>query len=206
MKLFDTVLGAMKGRRTRIADRESLKAFLSRQAAFVTQKCVTEFCRVRAGVYWEKLFREEQFQNALLASNWAALTPVIAMLSEMLEGALRAEAGGDVEKLRSQIALLASEVRDEAGFPAHLDRTVWDSQSGLVEERLAHAALAAPRPVRHLPDPLARQVFDALPMHADLLKNDFDYIFNNLRMNLLRAHSDFIDEADIPVLVRNLID
>ncbi len=91
-------------------------------------------------------------------------------------------------------------------MPAHLDRSKWESQAGLVEERLAHAALAAPRPVRHLPDPLARQVFDALPMHADLLKNDFDYIFNNLRMNLLRAHSDFIDDADIPALVKTLID
>jgi hypothetical protein len=205
MKLFDTVLGAVKGHRTRIADREALKTFLSRQSAFVTQKCVTEFCRVRAGVYWEKLFREEQFQNALLASNWAALTPVIAMLCEMLEGALRPEAGANEEILRARIVQIARDVRDEANMPAHLDRTKWDSQAELVAERLAHAALAAPRPVRHLPDPLARQVFDALPMHADLLKNDFDYIFNNLRMNLLRAHSDFIDGADIPVLVRSLV-
>ena len=35
-----------------------------------------------------------------------------------------------------------------------------------------------------------------VPIHPDLLTNDYDYIFNFLRMNLLRAHEDFLELAD----------
>jgi hypothetical protein len=43
---------------------------------------------------------------------------------------------------------------------------------------------------------LARKVFEAVPIHPSLLTNDYDYIFNFLRMNLLRAHEDFLARVD----------
>ena len=52
---------------------------------------------------------------------------------------------------------------------------------------------------------MARKVFDALPLHKDVVTNDYDYIFNNLRMNLLRAHEDFLAAACLDVLADDLL-
>jgi hypothetical protein len=205
MPIADAILRAFRSRDEKVAEGAALSRFLGSRAAFLSQKCVTEFCRVRAGVHWEKLFREEPFQAALLKSTWTAFTPALAMLAEMVEGVLRAQAGNRDTLLRDRLTQMAGSVRANLVLPPEADRDKWSSQEGLVADRLAHAALAAPRPVRNLADPLAQQVFDALPIHADLLTNDFDYIFNNLRMNLLRAHDDFTTLADVPALTSNLL-
>ena len=73
--------------------RPALAAFMDSRAAFLAQKCVVEFCRVRAGVYWQKLFSEKEFQEALDTSRWRAYPPAFAMVAEMVEGALREAAG-----------------------------------------------------------------------------------------------------------------
>ena len=62
-----------------------------------------------------------------------------------------------------------------------------------------------PRPVREIPDPLARMVFETLPIHPDLLTSDYDYIFNFLRMNILRAHEDLLELADRPAITDELL-
>ena len=48
-----------------IADREALQRFVDSRASFLAQKGIVEFCRVRAGVYWQKLFTEDEFRQAL---------------------------------------------------------------------------------------------------------------------------------------------
>ena len=74
-----------------------------------------------------------------------------------------------------------------------------------MRERLAATQSGPPRPVREMPDPLARRIFDALPLHRTVVTNDYDYIFNNLRMNLLRAHEDFLAAARLESLVDDLL-
>ena len=89
--------------------------------------------------------------------------------------------------------------------PEGLPPDFWEKAATLVDERLEATQLSVPRPVRAIPDPLARLVFGALPIHESIVTNDYDYIFNNLRMNLLRFHSDFIDALDGPALVDDLL-
>ena len=74
-----------------------------------------------------------------------------------------------------------------------------------MRQRLAATQAGAPRPVREIPDPLARMVFEMVPIHPTLLTNDYDYIFNFLRMNLLRAHEDFLELADRPAMADELL-
>ena len=52
---------------------------------------------------------------------------------------------------------------------------------------------------------MARSVFDALPLHKEIVTHDYDYIFNNLRMNLLRAHEDFIAAAQLREIADDLL-
>jgi hypothetical protein len=189
-----------------IASAAELGAFLDSRAAFLSQKCVIEFCRVRTSVHWEKLFREKDFQDALTRSCWMSYTPALAMMAELVEGQLRSFAGKHQEDLRTALSALAMQVRSSHALPAGVDEQAWLAQQGLVAERLQAAGLAAPRPIRDIAGPMARLVFEALPLHVDIVANDFDYIFNNLRMNLIRAYEDLLATADLPAVASSLLD
>lgn len=204
MDLLSSIAARLAPRRESVDSARQLAQFIGSRTAFVSQKCVTEFCRVRAGANWQQLFGEADFQAALMRSTWMSYTPVLAMVTELVEGMLRAHAP-DAAALRERLVHMAHEIRNELSLPPQVDLASWADQSGLVADRLAVAALAAPRPIRLLADPLARAVFDALPLHASLLTNDFDYIFNNLRMNLIRTNEDLAAVADMRRIIDSIL-
>lgn len=205
MGLVDKLVGGLFAKPQPIATRSDLAAFMDSRAAFLAQKCVVEFCRVRAGVYWQKLFSEKEFQDELDLSRWRAYPPAFAMVAEMVEGALREAAGIRQRHLPERLTGLAKEIFARYPAPAGEDPAFWTLALGLVEEQLAKTQAGPPRPVRQLPKPMARAVFNVLPMHKDVVTNDYDYIFNNLRMNILRAHEDFINVADLKSVADDLL-
>lgn len=205
MGFLDRLGASLFGRQDTIASRAALEEFIDSRAAFMCQKCVVEFCRVRAGVYWQKLFAEEEFIAALGRANWRAYPPAVGMIAEMVEGVLREPAGLRQRALPRAIGSVCRDAFARHPVPAGLSADFWKEAETLVDERLAATQTAAPRPVRQIPDPLARTVFEALPIHEKIVVNDYDYIFNNLRMNLLRIHSDFMDAVDGPALVDDLL-
>ena len=205
MGLVDKLTGGLFTKPQPIATRSDLAEFMDSRAAFLAQKCVVEFCRVRAGVYWQKLFSEKEFQAELDLSRWRAYPPAFTMMAEMVEGALREAAGIRQRHLPERLSGLAGDVFARYPVPAGEDPAFWTLARGLVEEQLAKTQAGPPRPVRDLPKPMARAVFNVLPMHKDIVTNDYDYIFNNLRMNLLRAHEDFINVADLKSVADDLL-
>ena len=206
MNALETLLSRVGPKRPRLASSADLGVFLDRQAAFLSQKCITEFCRVRSGVFWAKLFSETAFQEALTRATWMGYTPALAMVAELAEGMLQREAQGRETDLRSAIERCALSVRAAHTLPQLVDPAAWAAQDGLVRDRLAAAALAPPRPVRLVPEPMARLIFAALPLHVEIVAKDYDYIFNNLRMNLVRAHEDFAATADLRAIAVSLLD
>ncbi|TKT79292.1 hypothetical protein [Aquamicrobium sp. LC103] len=182
-----------------------LAEFMDSRAAFMGQKCVEEFSRVRAGIYWQKLFSEEEFQTELRRSRWKSYPPAYAMVAEAVESVLRPAAGLRQRKLPEALEKMAS--RTFAGYPVPegLSDQFWSEALELLRERLDATQADAPRPVREMAEPAARLVFEALPIHQNLLTNDYDYIFNNLRMNLLRVHSDFLDRVDAKAVILDLL-
>lgn len=188
-----------------IDSTEALAEFIDSRSAFMAQKCVTEFCRVRAGVHWEKLFGEEIFQRALIQSNWAAYTPAMAMIAEMVESHLRPESGGRRSEIVARLTLLADGLRSGKSLPEDADAAGWAAQDQMVAEALSRTAFQPARPVRMMPEPLARTIHAALPMDSSVVEADYDYIFNNLRMNLLRAHDEFSQRAVPRGLVDSLL-
>lgn len=205
MGLLDGIVANMFGKAKPIADRSALGRFMDSRAAFLAQKCVVEFCRVRAGVNWQKLFEEDDFQRALAQSRWRSYPPAFAMVAEMVEAALREPAGLGQRRLPAALEAVAADVFAAYAVPQGESETFWQSALDEVRERLAATQSGPPRPVREMPDPLARRIFDALPLHRTVVTNDYDYIFNNLRMNLLRAHEDFLAAARLESLVDDLL-
>jgi hypothetical protein len=205
MGLLEKILPGLFGRAQPIASAMELADFMDSRAAFLAQKCVVEFCRVRAGVHWEKLFREAEFQEELRQSRWKSYPPALAMVAEMIEGVLRPAAGLNQRHLPEALEKLARDIFARYPVPERAPDSFWNDALDLVRERLAATQAGPPRPVREVPHPTARLVFKALPLHKDVVTHDYDYIFNNLRMNLLRIHDDFLDVARLDVLARDLL-
>ncbi|MGE0501718.1 MAG: hypothetical protein AB7I79_12275 [Rhizobiaceae bacterium] len=195
MGILEKVASALFGRAEPIADRAALAAFMNARAAFLAQKCIVEFCRVRAGVYWQKLFAEAEFQRELDRSRWRAYPATYGMMAEMVDAALREAAGVRRVRLGSALETIAAETFRSYPVPDGEAPDFWEKALVPVRETLAEAQGRAARPVREMPKPLARSVFKVLPIHETIVTNDYDYIFNFLRMNLLRAHDDFLAQA-----------
>lgn len=205
MGLLENLVNAVFKKAPPIATAAELADFLDARAAFLAQKCVVEFCRVRAGVYWQKLFSEEEFREKLTASCWQSFPPAAAMLAEMLEGAIRPAAGLRQRRLPAAIEEVAASVFARHPLPAGAPDDFWDEARKLVRERLEATQASAPRPVRKVAEPMAKLIHAALPIHKDIVAHDYDYIRNNLRMNLLRAHEDFLKVADLEALADDLL-
>lgn len=206
MGLLEVLLPGFLRKAAPIRCVADLADFMDSRAAFLAQKCVVEFCRVRAGVYWQKLFSEKEFQTSLDHSRWRAYPPCYAMVAEMVEGALREVAGMRQRALPTALDKVARVSFAKYPVPNGSPETFWEDAAALVHGRLSATQAGAPRPVREIPDPLARMVFEAVPIHPDLLTNDYDYIFNFLRMNILRAHEDLLELADRVAIVEELLD
>ncbi|RWO25836.1 MAG: hypothetical protein EOS11_14300 [Mesorhizobium sp.] len=205
MGLLNDLLPAFLRKPQPIGRAGELADFMDSRAAFLAQKSIVEFCRVRAGVYWQKLFSEKEFQAALNHSRWRAYPACYAMVAEMVEGALREPAGLRQRGLPAALEKVALASFSKYAVPAGSPATFWEDATELTRQRLAATQIGPPRPVREIPEPLARTVFEMVPIHPNLLTNDYDYIFNFLRMNLLRAHEDFLVQADRSALVDELI-
>jgi hypothetical protein len=203
--LLDTVTAGLFRKAETIADASALADFMDSRAAFMAQKCVVEFCRVRSGVYWQKLFSEKEFQAELTKSRWLSYPPAYAMVAEMTEGVLRPAAGIRQRKLPGVLTNLARQTFSKYKVPDGTAGDFWTGAAELVEARLAATQAGPPRPVRDIPDPTARLIFDALPMHKNIVTNDYDYIFNNLRMNLLRTHEDLLQVGKLEAIANDLL-
>ena len=205
MGLIDNLVSTVFHKDPPVATAAGLADFLDARAAFLAQKCVVEFCRVRAGVYWQKLFSEEEFREKLTASCWQSFPPAVAMLAEMLEGTIRPAAGLRQRRLPEAIEAVAATVFERHPLPVGEPDDFWTRARELVRERLQATQSDAPRPVRLMAEPMARLIHKALPIHQSLVGHDYYYIRNNLRMNLLRAHEDFMKIADLQALCDDLL-
>jgi hypothetical protein len=194
MKALWSKLKAKLGRGEPIRSRDALKAFIDAQAAFVAQKCVTEFCRVRAGVQWTKLFEEHEFRSALERSRWQSFAATLAQVSEMVEGAIRRATGE--EGLGRTIEGITRDIIEEHGRESGAPLSFTTNAAKLVAMSLERAAARAePQAVRHIPEATFHEVFNSLPLLAIARGQDEDYVLNNLRMNLVAAHEEFVGRA-----------
>jgi hypothetical protein len=116
----------------------------------------------------------------------------------MVEHALREEAGPEDAAMRNGLALAVAAVCARHPVPAGFDRDFWTTAQAGITQRIHQVGLAAPRLVKDIPRETASFFFAGLPIHPDLRSFDFELVTNNVRVNLCRAHEDFIAVADRP--------
>ncbi len=83
--LVRAVVRAVHNRGFPIQNAVDLKIFLKEQSAFVSQKTVVEYCRIKAGVRWQKFFKERAFLEALERSRWISMRAVLCDLTVIVD-------------------------------------------------------------------------------------------------------------------------
>jgi hypothetical protein len=86
--------------------------------------------------------------------------------------------------------------------PPH--RASWDDALEEIDARLHRAAMAAPRPVHEVGRTSAKRVFNALPIHTNLTRQDREVVTNNIRFLLCRVYADMEAELDGAAIGRAL--
>jgi hypothetical protein len=188
-----------------VADAGGLEDFIDQRASFMIQKSVFEYSRARAGIMWEKLFKEPGFKEAIDVARWRGYPIALANVTEMVEGVLRPYSGDREAELLSAILRLSKAVIHRYPVPPHEPAQFWAEAEAWLERRLGDIQDAPPKPVKDIPLSTAQQMFDLLPIHPSIRTEDFVMVRNHLRTNLCRMYEDFIERADLDPLVADVL-
>lgn len=188
-----------------VADAGALADFIDQRASFMIQKSVFEYSRARAGIMWEKLFKEPGFKEAIDVARWRGYPLALANVVEMVEGALRARADGREEELLAAMVRLSRSVIHRYPVPPHEPPHFWAEAEAWLDTRLGGIQAEPPKPVKDIPLSTAEQMFDLLPIHPSIRTEDFMMVRNHLRTNLCRMYEDFIERAQPDPLIVDLL-
>jgi hypothetical protein len=182
---------------------DHLRRSMASRSAFISQKSAIEYCRARAGLNWDKLFKEMDFQAALERCRWEALSAVALDVAVVIEGFLRPHWTGPLPVLADRLAVLLGEGLTELGTPPYRP----DGWAGLVadtRERLALAQLGAPKPAYEVAVVGAERLFEVLPIHTNLRQHDREMVVNGVRFLMTRYADDLTTSLRPGALARDL--
>ena len=186
-----------------IADRAALVDFLDQRAAFLSQKSIWDYVRGRAGPYFSMIVKEKAFLEGLEIARWKNYPYGLSIVAEMLHGILL-PAAGDAAALARVMRVAALEAFDRYPVPAALGAELWADARRELGVRIDQVSLHPPKLVKDIPVPFAQTFFDNMPIHERLRAQDFELIRNQLRVNLISMHRDFLKRADLDALAADL--
>jgi hypothetical protein len=194
-------------RKPPISDLSALANFIDEQAAFLMQKGIYEYSRARAGHYAKVLFSEQEFRDALERSRWSAYPLGLAMVGELVEGALRAHASpGEAPQQRDRLAALVLSIFDRYPTPAHLGQPAWDDARTELLRRLQSIGLHPVKRAMDIPEPYARIYWDLMPIDKAVRSADFPTTHNYLKVMMCNIHDELTRRMEVATLVGNLAD
>lgn len=164
-----------------ISDLSALSDFLDSRAAFLVQKCLYEYTRARSGILSSKLFKEAAFKEAMEAARWGNYPVCLQHVTIMVEHTLRAGAGNEAGAMREGLIVGVAAVCHRYPVPKGFDAGFWRAADHRVAQRVRLAGLAAPHPIKDLPQETASEFMEKVPIHADLRQFDFELVTNNLK-------------------------
>ncbi len=197
-------LRALLRRRPPIHDLPTLAAFIDQNAAFVVQKGIYEYARARAGHYAKVLFREAGFLQAVEQARWRAYPLGLAMVAELVEGALTKQDSRQRRERLDALTDLVLRVFDRYPVPEALGVETWTEARAELARRLSLIGLHPPKWAKDIPESFARAYFELMPIHEQLRGADFFTIRNYLRVSMCNIHDELIRRMDIRAIEAQL--
>ena len=189
-------------RKPPIRDQAAVATFIDENSAFLIQKGIYEYSRARAGHYAKVLFAEPEFHAAVEGARWRAYPLGLLMVSEMVEGVLRANVT-DRQSAMDALGMLVLGVFDRYPRPAVLDQETWNELRAELARRLQLIGLHARKRVMDIPEQWAQSYFDLMPIHEKLRGRDFATTRNYLRVALCNIHDEFVKRLDVPAFAQS---
>lgn len=185
-----------RGRDGQIGSYAEFLDFLDSRSAFISQKCVYEYCRARSGVNWSKLMLEPAFLGHYEVSRWEAYGAALSDLVIYLEGQLRPSDVRLHARLVDRLILAAASVLARHPVPAHRPDG-WAGEVSALRERLRQSQLGQPLGAAEVAKTGGARIYQALPLHRDMTKHDRELVTNAVRFNFCRIAGDL--ERDLQV-------
>jgi hypothetical protein len=183
-----SILDLFRARRS--ADPAVLASFLHTQAAFVAQKTVVDYCRVKAGLRAPQLFADAGFQAALSHCRWQVFFASVSDLTAVVEADLRALAPGGAAALAAGLAPLhARAIRAEPPPPE--EAAEGEARIEAFPRHLATLQAEPPRPPDRLALLAEPVLFATLPIHPDQRPGEEPSIRGALRFHVVSAHQEY---------------
>jgi hypothetical protein len=188
--------------REAIATRAALADFLSREASLVAQKPIVDYVHMKTRLSLNEFTREQQFRDAFDASRAASYAAVLGDLAAVIETHLRAAAGTRAGALPAALARLYRECIDrfDVKMPSDPERLARD-----LEQRLAQLQLAAPKSSADVALTCGNAVFDLLPIHPRLRKDDREPVVEGVRFFFMSRCQRLGERLDKPALIAALL-
>jgi hypothetical protein len=190
-------------RRPRTGSPAALEAFVERQAAFVAQKTVIDYCRVKAGRGEREMFRNPDFQAALRHCRWQTWGGAVQDVVAMAEAWLRPHARGREEALATALAGLAGRVIDAAPASAE-ERDDLDRVKAAVAHHLAGLQQQPPFSADRLPLLAEAPLLATLPIHPDQRVGETPSIRGALRFHIVTSQQEMERAFDAAALAEGL--
>lgn len=191
-------------RRRREASPAALEGFLHAQAAYVAQKTVLDYCRVKAGRSEKQLFSDPDFQAALTHCRWQVFFAALADVTALIEAHLRPHAQGAEEALRVALIALHQAALDVEPPPPEEAGTAADAREAL-PHHLARLQQEPAHPAHRLPLLAESVLFATLPIHSDQRHGESLAIKGALRFQVVSTQQEMERRFDAGETVRNLL-
>lgn len=171
----------------KVSDLNGLRHFLAGEAAYLAQKSVIGYCRVKTLLAFEKLMKEAIFRDLLEVCRWEAYSLTLADTVIMAEGCLRPDDPGKRIAVAEGLRLLYADILNEA-TPTHRPQG-WADRIAEFEQRFALSCQVAPQPPEQVIRATASVIHELAPIHTKLKRNDLEVIVGDLGFNMVALRS-----------------
>jgi len=177
----------------------ALGEFIARRGAYVAQKTVLDYCRVKSGRQEKALFADADFQVALAYCRWQTFIPALGDVTALAEAWLRPHAAGREAALAEALAqlhdaaLAAETIPDDA-------REAADAAPDMLRRRLAEAQRSPPPMANHLPLMAEAPLLATIPIHAEQRVGETVAIKGALRFHIVSTQQEMERGFDGPKL------
>ncbi|MBB5690495.1 hypothetical protein GXW77_14510 [Roseomonas alkaliterrae] len=204
MKDSKSVLAKWLRRRQAPSDTRAFRDFLGRQAAFIAQKTVIDYCRVKSGRSEQVLFADPDFRAALDHCRWEVFLAALADTAALAEGWLRPHAPGREPALAAALVGLHAAILAESLALAGRDQPA-EAVPAAIAAHLARLQLAPPHPANTMPLAAEAPLLATLPIHPDQRRGEEPSILGALRFHVVTTQQEMERRFDAPATARLLL-
>lgn len=169
-----------------VSTEAELRAFIAGEAAYLAQKTVIGYCRVKTMLDYEKLLTEAPFREGQEISRWEAYASTLGDILIMVEGWLRPDDADSRRRVADALAAFYPAILTEA-VPAH--RQTWADSIEAFNTRFCQAREETPPAPEKIVTGSAALIHEVVPIADRLKRNDREVILGDLRLHILAAHA-----------------